>query len=60
MSQCKICKRQTAKFILNNKPACMRCDVLLFDLEIELEEERQQNAENFSNRKNQAHGSAKV
>ncbi|MEZ4750996.1 MAG: hypothetical protein R3B54_10355 [Bdellovibrionota bacterium] len=44
MSQCKICKRQTAKFILNNKPACMRCDVLLFDLEIELEEERQQTA----------------
>lgn len=40
MSECKICKRLSAKFIMNNKPVCMRCDVLLFDIEIECEEER--------------------
>ena len=38
MSNCKICNRARSGFLMNNKLVCMRCDELLFDLEIELEE----------------------
>ncbi len=38
MLHCRICGEKKSKFILNNKTVCMRCDELLFDLEIECEE----------------------
>lgn len=40
MSECSICRKAKSAFVMNNKTVCMRCDDLLFDLEIECEEER--------------------
>lgn len=45
MSNCQICGQSRRGFILNNKAVCLRCDELLFDLEIELEEVEVKNAE---------------
>jgi hypothetical protein len=39
MSPCKVCGAPRSAYILNNKTVCLRCDELLFDLEIECEEE---------------------
>jgi hypothetical protein len=36
--QCTVCGKSKSRFIMNNKTVCMRCDELLFDLEIECEE----------------------
>jgi hypothetical protein len=38
MLHCRICGETKSKYILNNKTVCLRCDELLFDLEIECEE----------------------
>lgn len=38
--ECTICKQERSPFIMNNKAVCFRCDELLFDIEIECEEER--------------------
>ena len=39
MLLCRVCHQPKSLFILNNKTVCLRCDDLLFDLEIELEQE---------------------
>ena len=39
MGNCKICGKPKSKFHLGNKLVCLRCDELLFDLEIECDEE---------------------
>ena len=44
MGSCGICKKDRSKFILNNKRVCLVCDELLFDLEIELEDESEGNS----------------
>lgn len=38
MSSCNNCGKHRA-FLMNNKKVCLRCDELLFDIEIECEEE---------------------
>lgn len=38
---CNICGKPKSQFVMNNKTVCMRCDELLFDIEIECEEEIQ-------------------
>ncbi len=35
---CGVCGGPRSKFVLNNKRVCLKCDDLLFDLEIECEE----------------------
>lgn len=40
MSACSVCQKAKSAFVMNNKTVCMRCDELLFDLEIECDEER--------------------
>lgn len=37
MAKCGICCQQST-FTMNSKHVCLRCDDLLFDLELELEE----------------------
>ena len=37
---CGACGKPRSPFILNNKTVCLRCDELLFDIEIECDEER--------------------
>lgn len=39
MSECRICKKNHSPFVMNLKPVCLECDELLFDLEIECDEE---------------------
>lgn len=36
--KCNVCGKPRSKYIMNNKAVCMRCDELLFDLEIECDE----------------------
>ena len=38
MSFCKVCTKEHSRFVMNNKPVCLQCDELLFDVEIESEE----------------------
>ena len=40
MQDCKVCGKPRSSFIMNNKTVCFRCDELLFDIEIECEEEK--------------------
>lgn len=35
---CSVCGTEKSHFVMNNKRVCMRCDELLFDIEIECEE----------------------
>ena len=37
--QCKACGNPKSSYLMNNKTVCFRCDELLFDIEIECEEE---------------------
>ncbi len=39
MGNCKICGKPKSKFHMGSKLVCMKCDELLFDLEIECDEE---------------------
>lgn len=39
MGNCKVCGKPKSKFNLGTKLVCLRCDELLFDLEIECDEE---------------------
>ena len=39
MSTCKVCNNKKTQFIFQNKAVCFHCDELLFDMEIELDEE---------------------
>ena len=39
MSFCKVCQKAHSSYVMNNKPVCLHCDELLFDMEIEAEEE---------------------
>ncbi len=32
---CKICNNELSSFIMNNRLVCLKCDELLFDIEIE-------------------------
>jgi len=45
---CGVCGEPRSKFILNNKAVCLRCDELLFDLEIECDEETRSKSEGTS------------
>ena len=38
MSKCTICGQPRSAFVMNNKTVCMKCDDLLFDIEIECDE----------------------
>lgn len=46
MSACKICNNSKSFFIFQNKTVCLKCDELLFDMEIELEDEQKEVVEN--------------
>ena len=35
---CGVCGEPRSPFVLNNKTVCLKCDELLFDLEIECDE----------------------
>ena len=35
---CGVCGQDKSNYIMNNKRVCLKCDELLFDLEIECEE----------------------
>ena len=39
MGKCKICGKPKSNFHLDNKLVCLTCDELLFDLEIECDQE---------------------
>ena len=39
MSECKVCGRTRSPFVMNNKQVCLNCDDLLFDIEIECDDE---------------------
>ena len=43
--ECTICSKPKSNFVMNNKLVCFRCDELLFDMEIELEETDQTKTE---------------
>lgn len=36
--ECRVCLRPKSKFVFQNKTVCLKCDELLFDMEIECEE----------------------
>ena len=38
MSKCTVCGKDRSSYVLNNKTVCLRCDEILFDVEIECEE----------------------
>lgn len=38
MATCTVCQRDRSPYLMNNKLVCLRCDDLLFDIELELEE----------------------
>ena len=38
MKDCTVCGNPRSAYILNNKTVCLKCDELLFDLEIETDE----------------------
>jgi hypothetical protein len=40
MSKCTVCGEDRSPFVMNNKTVCLKCDELLFDIEIESEEEQ--------------------
>ena len=42
--ECTICKREKSSFILEHKLVCLRCDELMFDLQLELEEDSAESA----------------
>lgn len=44
MKTCKICGNPKSTYVLNNRLVCMKCDDLVFDVEIECEEEQPQTA----------------
>ncbi len=39
MGTCGICCHARSMFVMNNKFVCLRCDDLLFDIELEMDEE---------------------
>ncbi len=39
MSDCNVCGKSKSRFIMNNKTVCFRCDELLFDIEIECDDQ---------------------
>ena len=39
MKTCKICGKEKSPYILNNRSVCMRCDELVFDVEIECDDD---------------------
>jgi hypothetical protein len=41
---CGVCGQDKSSYIMNNKRVCLKCDELLFDLEIECEEIEKQPA----------------
>ncbi len=43
MKTCKTCGNPKTLYIFNNKTVCAKCDDLVFDLEIECDEETDQN-----------------
>lgn len=43
MSKCGICQKEQLGYIYQNKKVCLRCDDLLFDIEIEFEPEHDEN-----------------
>lgn len=45
MSKCEICYQSKSPYILNNRSVCMHCDALLFEIEIELDDEIEQHSD---------------
>ncbi|MCX6102711.1 MAG: hypothetical protein NT000_05535 [Proteobacteria bacterium] len=39
MKTCKICGGPKSNYVLNNRTVCMKCDELVFDVEIECDED---------------------
>ncbi len=39
MTVCLVCGSQRSRFVMNNKRVCLKCDELLFDIEIECDDE---------------------
>ena len=39
MTKCNVCGQPRSAYIMNNKSVCLKCDELLFNLEIECDEE---------------------
>lgn len=56
MKTCKICGKPKSQYILNNRTVCLNCDDLVFDLEIECEQETD-TAKSRNNDKNQSNPS---
>lgn len=48
MGTCGICCRERSTFVMNNKFVCLKCDDLLFDIELELDEEEKVSKESGS------------
>lgn len=42
MKTCNVCGNPKSLYVLNNRTVCMKCDDLVFDLEIECDEETDQ------------------
>lgn len=40
MPTCSVCEKPKSAYLMDNKSVCLRCDELLFDIEIECEEEK--------------------
>jgi len=40
MKNCKICGAPKSHYVLNNRLVCIKCDDLVFDLEIECDEDQ--------------------
>jgi len=38
LSACGVCGKSRSVFVMNNKTVCLKCDELLFDIEIECDE----------------------
>ena len=43
MKTCKVCGNPKSQYIMNNRSVCMKCDDLVFDLEIECDEDQNSN-----------------
>lgn len=48
---CNACNEKFSKFVMNNRQVCFRCDELLFDIEIECDEQTSQQHSPFEERR---------
>ncbi len=38
MPECNVCGASRSPYVMNNRTVCLRCDEIMFDIEIECEE----------------------